>query len=337
MVYLISFFLRYFTRWWITVRIAKIIRRFIVKKYNADEKFIQNTKIKKEINWNEISWFSWLARYAYKTNEEIKEKYSTFDKIYINEINKIKYIVLTDDRTKTYYISIRGTTNSHNALQDIQFFKDKSFRLGINIHTGFHRTSEIIADDLLSSLDKTYSIKITGHSLGGAVAVVVAWYLDYSGYTIDECITFGQPKVTDTIGSRKMRGKIPLTRVVNETDVVSLVPPAGTHMNRYSHLGDIIKLLDDGHYCMLTEPDSLNFGVNSFWLFAARESLSFYEIGKELPDHYMNSYHENINKIQENPKEVLWKDRLQYISDSGIFGEFADEKKLLNKVKGKDK
>ena len=192
---------------------------------------------------------------------------------------------MTDESTKSHYVSIRGTANSHNAMQDINFFKDKSKRLGINIHTGFHRTAEMIADDLLNRLKEDYKVVVTGHSLGGAAAVVVSWYLDYANFNVGECITFGQPKVTDSHGNRKMRDKIKLTRVVNETDVVPLVPPTGTHRHRYAHTGTLIKLLDDGKFCHLQEPDSLNFGVNSFWLFAARESFSFYEIGKELPDH----------------------------------------------------
>lgn len=311
--FFISYFLKYIIRLWLVAKLAKFIRKYIATRYELANNFKQNKNASNEIDWNNILWYSYLSRYAYKENSEIIEKYSNFDDIYINEIEQIKYVVLRDDTTRTYYISIRGTNNSHNALQDINFIKDKSFRLGIQLHTGFHRASEIIADDLVYRLDKTYSVKVTGHSLGGAAAVIVSWYLDYSGYIIDECITFGQPKVTDTAGARTMRGKIKLTRVVNETDVVSLVPPAGTHTKRYSHLGDMIKLLDDGYYCHLTEPDSLNFGVNSFWLYAAQESLSFYEIGKELPDHYLDSYHENLNMIVENPKEVLWNDRLNYI------------------------
>lgn len=322
MVYLITFALRYVFQWWLILNLAKFVRQRIAKKYQVEEEYDQKHINVKKIDWNNISWYAVLARHAYKTDEEIYAKYEQFDDIYINEINKIKYVVLRDDTRKTYYVSIRGTNNSHNASQDIDFFKDKSFRLGINIHTGFHRTSEIIADDLLYRLDKTYTVTVTGHSLGGACALVVSWYLDYSGYIVNECITFGQPKVTDTDGTRKMRGKIKLTRVVNETDVVSLVPPAGTHQKRYAHLGDMIKLLDYGKYCYLPEPDSLNFGFNSFWLFAAKESFSFYSIGKELPDHYMDSYQENINKIIEDGEEVLWKDRLQYIENGGILGEW---------------
>jgi len=320
-----AWLIRYLIKWviqgWILAKLAKYIRRWLVKKYSVEKSFKQ-TQTDKQVDWNNLRWFAELATYAYKKdNTDIENRYNTHI-VYINTINEIKYIVLMDELSKTYYISIRGTSNSHNALQDINFFKDKSFRLGIELHTGFHRTAEMIADDLLTRLDKTWTTYVTGHSLGGAEAIIVAWYLDYSGHNIAECITFGQPKVTDSHGIRKMRGKIKLTRVVNETDVVALVPPAGTHMNRYAHLGDMIKLLDDGKYCYLVEPDSLNFGVNSFWLWSARESFSFYEMGKELPDHYMTNYIDNIDKIIENGEEVLWKDRLQHIKDEGVLGEW---------------
>lgn len=320
-----AWLIRYLIKWviqgWILAKLASYVRRKIVKKYAVEKNFKQSS-FGKKVDWNNIRWFAVLSSYAYKSdNDTIKNKYKNY-KVYINEINDIKYVVLVDDVKREQYISIRGTSNSHNALQDIKFFKDKSYRLNIDLHTGFHRTAEMISDDLVSRLDKTYTTWVTGHSLGGAEAIIVSWYLDYSGHTIAECITFGQPKVTDSHGIRKMRGKIKLTRVVNETDVVSLVPPAGTHMNRYAHLGDMIKLLDDGKYCYLTEPDSLNFGVNSFWLWSARESFSFYQMGKELPDHYMTNYIDNIDKIIDDGEEVLWKDRLQHINDEGMLGEW---------------
>jgi len=320
-----AWLIRYLIKWviqgWILAKLASYVRRKIVKKYAVEKNFKQSL-FGKKVDWRNIRWFAELSAYAYKKDdEEIQKKYKNY-KVYTNEINDIKYIVLFDDIRQMQYVSIRGTSNSHNALQDIKFFKDKSYRLDIELHTGFHRTAEMIADDLLSRLDKTWTTWVTGHSLGGAEAIIVSWYLDYSGHTIAECITFGQPKVTDSHGIRKMRGKIKLTRVVNETDVVALVPPAGTHMNRYAHLGDMIKLLDDGKYCYLSEPDSLNFGVNSFWLWSARESFSFYQMGKELPDHYMTNYIDNIDKIIDDGEEVLWKDRLQHINDEGMLGEW---------------
>ena len=88
----------------------------------------------------------------------------------------------------------------------------------------------------------------------------------------------------------------------------------------------LVKLLDNGKFCHLQEPDSLNFGVNSFWLFAARESFSFYEIGKEMPDHFMTHYITNMKACASSKDEVLWKDRLQYINHEGMLGEFGKKK-----------
>ena len=320
MTFIIAFTLRWLIKGWILAKLAIVARRWLVKKYNLEKNFHQ-LPADHEVEWNDIKWFGELAANVYKSKEKIESIYKRFD-IYMNEINEIRYLVLTDTATKTHYVSVRGTCNSHNAMQDINFFKDKSKRLGINIHSGFHRTSEVIADDLLTRLDKSYEVYVTGHSLGGASALVVSWYLNHANFNVAECITFGQPKVTDSKGIRIMCGAVNLTRVVNETDVVPLVPPTGTHLDRYAHSGRLVKLLDNGKFCNLGEPDSLNFGVNSFWLFAARESFSFYEIGKEMPDHFMTHYLGNINNIVEDGEEVLWVDRLQHIEDGGILGEF---------------
>jgi len=325
MAFIIGFTLRWLLKGWILAKLAIVVRRWLVKRYNLEKNFKQS-KSEEEVRWTDIHWYANLAANVYKSKEKIIIAYDEDFDIYTNEINEIRYIVLTDDSTKSHYVAIRGTSNSHNAMQDINFFKDKSKRLGINIHTGFHRTSEMIADDLLSRLDKTYKVCVTGHSLGGADAVIVSWYLDYANFNVEECVTFGQPKVTDSHGNRTMRDKIKLTRVVNETDVVPLVPPTGTHRHRYAHSGTLIKLLDQGKFCHLPEPDSLNFGVNSFWLFAARESFSFYEIGKEMPDHFMTHYINNMKACASSKDEVLWKERLQYINHEGMLGEFGKKK-----------
>ena len=325
MAFIIGFTLRWLLKGWILAKLAIVVRRWLVKKYDLEKNFKQS-KSEEEVRWTDIHWYANLAANVYKSVEKINAAYEKDFKIYTNEINEIRYIVLTDDSTKSHYVAIRGTSNSHNAMQDINFLKDKSKRLGINIHTGLHRPSEMIADDLLSRLDKAYKVCVTGHSLGGADAVIVSWYLDYANFNVEECITFGQPKVTDSHGIRTMRDKIKLTRVVNETDVVPLVPPTGTHRHRYAHSGTLIKLLDQGKFCHLQEPDSLNFGVNSFWLFAARESFSFYEIGKEMPDHFMTHYINNMKACASSKDEVLWKERLQYIDDEGMLGEFGKKK-----------
>jgi hypothetical protein len=75
------------------------------------------------------------------------------------------------------------------------------------------------------------------------VAVILAIYLDVDGYTVSGVTTFGQPKVTDRSGADKFK-HIPITRVVNEMDMVPLVPHSEATLLElpgiYWHLGEEI-------------------------------------------------------------------------------------------------
>ena len=68
-------------------------------------------------------------------------------------------------------------------------------------------------------------------------------------------------------------------------------------------------------------------------MFAAREDFSFWEVGKELPDHYMTSYHTNIDKIVKDGDEVKFNERAKWIEDHGMLGEWGSKKKKKGKGK----
>lgn len=129
MSFIIGFTLRWLLKGWILSKLAIVVRRWLVKKYNLEANFKQ-TKSDKKVKWADLRWYADLAANVYKTKEVINSTYEKDFKVYINEINEIRYVVLTDDSTKSHYVSVRGTANSHNAMQDINFFKDKSKRLG---------------------------------------------------------------------------------------------------------------------------------------------------------------------------------------------------------------
>jgi triacylglycerol lipase len=175
----------------------------------------------------------------------------------------------------------------------------------------------MIFDDLASKmLDKKYTINVTGHSLGGAEALIVGAYCDQAKMNLAKIITFGQPKAFDRDGMAKW-GHLPLTRVVNETDIVPLVPPVEMMymFKRYVHFGELIKLCNNEQYCFLEQAQARNNGVNSFWLNAAKEGFSVWEMFKEMPDHFMDSYLENINPKIKKSQEILWKDREAFLED----------------------
>lgn len=92
------------------------------------------------------------------------------------------------------------------------------------VHSGFlkafNHVSDAIAEDLAKN--KGIPVYITGHSLGGALAVMATRILvsDSQG----ACYTFGGPRV----GNAKVDDQIktPIYRIVNSADLVPRVPPA---------------------------------------------------------------------------------------------------------------
>jgi len=313
--------LAWLAKQYVITKIKAVIARKIVKrmqrKYNLGSQYKQSFTMSHDVDWQEIRKYAELAKLAYaKSSQEIIRAYP--NQAYINEINKIRYFLLTDRKEKTYTISIRGTNNMKNAMQDIKFDKDRSTRLGCKLHSGFHGVAEKIFDDLVRLMkDPEYIINITGHSLGGAEAVIVGAYCVGAGLTLNKIVTFGQPKVFDRDGVAKWK-HLPLTRVVNETDVVPLVPPVELlyMFKRYRHFGKMVKLCNDDYYCFLEPEQASGMGVNSFWLNTAKEDFSFLDIAKELPDHYMDNYIENIEpKLNKGGKEILWKDREAYLEE----------------------
>ena len=100
-----TFLIRYAIKWviqgWILAKLAKFIRRWLVKKYAVEKNFKQ-THFGKHVDWRNLRWFAELAAYAYKRdNYEIEKRYNTH-RLYINTINEIKYIVLFDDACYCY-------------------------------------------------------------------------------------------------------------------------------------------------------------------------------------------------------------------------------------------
>jgi triacylglycerol lipase len=100
----------------------------------------------------------------------------------------------------------------------------------IGIHRGFHEALEHVWDEIVNLLSEARRpIWITGHSLGGALAVLAASRLarERPALQVAGVYTFGQPRVGNGVWTKTLPLQLQqrIFRYVNDNDIVPLVPP----------------------------------------------------------------------------------------------------------------
>jgi len=241
-------------------------------------------------DFNLISWFAQRADGAYKDEAFIRKHFPNTTRVAILKGIDVQYFVEYDERTNLQMVSVRGTANLKNAKEDAEYTESKNLKLGIYVHSGFDADANLLYQDIKPYLKKTAKISITGHSLGAAISTLLMMYLHQDNYDVGQSINFGQPKVTNKKGVIAFNF-LPLTRVVDENDVIPLVPPItlfDSIHGVYEHLGDEVILLDNQQYRYLNEHDAERMSVGSFWHNLGHESIE---------DHYMANYLKRINNF----------------------------------------
>ena len=136
----------------------------------------------------------------------------------------------------------RGTESIRDWLTDVDCKLD-----ALGMHTGFAEAYCSVQGDLDHLLKPHLGKRVifTGHSLGGALAMVAA-YFSYSPRELVRVITFGQPRVGNA-GFRDhynfLLGDLTL-RVVNDIDIVPRLPLLLWILGRYRHAGETEYFLD---------------------------------------------------------------------------------------------
>ncbi len=199
-------------------------------------------------------------------------------------------------------IAIRGTANLANVMVDLDIEFQPDERLGITLHNGFRSAAEAVFNDVRPRLVAGMPVQITGHSLGGAIAVVLAMYLKHDTVAqVTQVITFGQPKVTNVTGADLYSG-IPLIRVVTQKDLVPLVPPLSPlqikDLDVYWHMGEEIILLGQQQY-------SQTRGLKSM-LRATKLSMALPD-ESNLQAHQITTYQTLIDELLQSAQEVPYQ------------------------------
>lgn len=138
--------------------------------------------------------------------------------------NGTQAFLVSNDDLELNVLAFRGTEKD---IKDIKAdLKATTLEVeGYKVHSGFYQAFNEVQEDIESALKKIkngYALYITGHSLGGALAVLATKYL--ASDSIGSCYTFGGPRVASSNFGDSI--KTPIYRVVNAADIVPRVPPA---------------------------------------------------------------------------------------------------------------
>ena len=95
-------------------------------------------------------------------------------------------------------------------LTDADIVKIEDEHLGIPVHEGFHSAAVELHDSIAPIITAypDYTVHLTGHSLGGAIAAITMMRLKSARIKVGWTITFGQPKVTTLDGGNNNDGRI---------------------------------------------------------------------------------------------------------------------------------
>ena len=265
-----------------------------------------NNAVSKDSQWfKNLYEYALFANAAYLSKSEI-EKTLTSSGYKLTKYGELPgyevgYFLATNDKLKQQILAIRGTSNIENAMVDVALNLLPNKHTGIKLHQGFALSADLIYDRIKNDLIKSYRINTTGHSLGGATALILAMYIDTGGFHSGKVITFGQPKVTNITGSKKY-SHLDVTRVVMPKDMVPLVPPLDPmdimSMDIYWHSGTEVVLRDSNKYSLLNGIDSMMRATDFF-----NEMIS----EKHLQQHYMSLYIKSLSQKLRNPQRVPYE------------------------------
>ncbi len=244
-----------------------------------------------KIDWGRMAEFAKAAAAAYNSDADIETAYGKAN-VVIHDLpdSDSRYFIYFDNANKTQTISVRGTTGKINAWSDVNSIKVPDLTLGIALHRGFKLAADEMYADMTPLLHHDYKTRITGHSLGGAVAAILMLHMIKDGYQIDQVLTFGQPRITNEAGGKNVPNFY--MRIINDTDIVPQLPPANIVYDLsgpYAHFGPEIILHADKTFSYSPVDIPRNLITNDAWKTINPEDIT---------DHQIQNYIDRINALK---------------------------------------
>ncbi len=256
-----------------------------------------------------------LSRLAYYERNDSIRAYC--EDVYINEIDTIpvdtggglkyltgiKYFIWYDTSNNRQFVVIRGTYNAETIAADFLYPKIYDDSLDLMVHMGYYSITMRVINDIRSNLRPELETWLTGHSLGGAVALLTFLYFEKEQMKLGPLFTFGQPKVLTEKGVLDVKRRcLPIIRFVIAGDPVPGMPPSLKEKcpnpmhpgcnGTFRHIGDEVILAADTSCTYLTRHIPEESGIKA--LEKLIEDLKNDELKESVMYHLPNKYNEHM-------------------------------------------
>lgn len=130
------------------------------------------------------------------------------------------------------YVAYRGSQTIRNWISNLDAFKTSYTSYpdcACQVHKGFYEAEQKVISGVITEVKRlrgkypTYAVKVTGHSLGAALAQLTSMDLVKAGYAAT-VYNFGQPRTGDQKYASFATNKVPTWRVTHNKDTVPHLP-----------------------------------------------------------------------------------------------------------------
>ena len=241
------------------------------------------TFLERSLLFAELAWVAYLAE---DSAARVVDDIGLREVLFIERDGSQAYIFKSDTDC---IVACRGTepTEWNDIRADVNAMTAVAETVG-RVHRGFKRE----VDDLWPRLEKqlmnnSKTLWLTGHSLGGAMATIIAGrcFLSHIDSNPRELFTYGSPRV----GNKRYVNHVKLDhfRWVNNNDIVTRVPPPWMG---YRHTGTQMYLGSDGELRRVTKVQRARDRWRGFWHGIRRGQVDHFS------DHSMNDYIQHIQR-----------------------------------------
>jgi|GEM_PF-1710499 len=148
-------------------------------------------------------------------------------------------------------ICFRGTESLKDVITDLRVNKTVAFGGIGKVHAGFHNAVDDVYKKIDLAINKNRKVIVTGHSLGGALAQLVAHRLVLNNYNVSGIYTYGSPRVGNSDFKNEYDARLAKQTYlhINNKDLVTNIP---FEILGYRHLGTLERTFSANHKITVT-------------------------------------------------------------------------------------